>query len=207
MMKNLKLLSVLIIFALAFSLAACGKREKPETAMENVMQAIINQDDATVESYFDNDDAKTIMFNGTEQTPQITEEPDEFVALVLKHLSYTIINTEEKDDTAVVTVEITNADMGAIFSSVMQKAFSELLSSAFLPEDQRPTDEEIETMYMQWFSEAVNAEDAVTVTKTVDITMHYADDHWKIESSAAFKDALLGGLVSTAEDWSSSLNS
>lgn len=197
-MKNKKLISVLMILSIIFCLSACGKQETPETAMDNALQAILNQDDATAESYFGSN-AAAVIYNDAEKTPEEVEESKDFVTLTLQHLSYEIVKTEENDDTATVIVDITNADLGTIFTTVMQKAFSEALSYAFAPEDQRPSEEEMENMYMQWFRDALDAEDVAMLTKTVAVTMNYEEDHWKIDSSRELADALTGGLLSMAE--------
>lgn len=196
-MKKIKFISVLVMLSILFSLSACNKRETPEAAMEKAMQAILEMDEATMAYYFNNTD--TIM--NLENTGDTLDETEsEYFQLFMKHFRYEIISTEEKDDTAVVTIEITNADMGSVLASILQQAFSELLSYAFLPEEQQLSDEEMDALYLQYFTNALNAEDLATVTNTVSVHMNYVEDHWKIEASEEFGDALLGGLVSSTKD-------
>ena len=57
-------------------------------------------------------------------------------------LSWTFTDVKEEGDSAAITAEITNRDLGALIAAFLQEAFSQMMSTIFLPEDQQPTEEE-----------------------------------------------------------------
>ena len=73
---------------------------------------------------------------------------------------------------------------------------------AFLPEDQQPSDEEMNQMYMDKFAEVVEENKDNIVTTEVDIPLTLVDNEWKINATEDVIDAMLGGLYSSANSMS-----
>ena len=139
--------------------------------------------------------------------PEADDEDAQVMKAVTKHLSYTVKESkeDEKAGTATVTVEFTNADMTAIMSEFIQQAFSDALNYAFLPEDQQPSEEEMDQKYLDILTGLLAREDNKMVTNTVDISLKLTDDQWTIESDDKVLDAMLGGMLSSADSISDSL--
>ena len=69
-----------------------------------------------------------------------------------------------------------------------------------LPEDQYPTDEELNAHYSQMLVDVLTAEDVAMITKTATVNMTYneADQTWTIDNDAnaqEFISAMFGGLL------------
>lgn len=192
-----KEISILLVLTFIFALTACAPaREKASDAVEKAITAIKEQDSESIEKYF-----------GIEN-PDDTLNEDEFFAeeeyfgLFVKNLSYEILESNENGDTATVKVSITNLDMGKVISAYISELFNIVIEYAFVPEEEQPTDEEMEKLYVEKFASVMES-DIPTVTKTVDVTLTYSDGCWRIGDSKEFIDALLGGIVSYAENMQS----
>lgn len=192
-----KRLALLLILSLVLLLTACG-RETPETAINNAMQAIVNGDMETVQTYFAGDVPSAL---DDETSDESSDLPDGYYDMLMQNLTYSITEVVDNgDDTATATIEMTNTDFGVAMGSVMSRALSELIGYAFLPEDQQLSDEQLEELYMQWLLEEYSSEDAISITNTATVNMTYQDGGWKIEASDEFFDALLGGMLSAVEN-------
>ena len=193
-----KRLALLLIIALTFVLTACG-RETPETALNNAMQAVINYDLETMQKYFSDDITDEIDYSFVEDDSEEAELTKQLYSMMVANLSYSITEITEDGDTATATIEATNADFNIILGSVISQAFSELIGYAFLPEDQQPTEEQLNALYMEWFTEAYSSDTLQTVTNTATVNMTYQENGWKIEATDEFLDAIFGGMMSAGE--------
>ena len=204
MMK--RICSVLLAAALALSLTACGgtKRESAQAVVESAIGAVQNVDFAAMKTYWGED---TLGQMESAAQPEADDEDAQVMKAVTKHRSYTVKESkeDEKAGTATVTVEFTNADMTAIMSEFIQQAFSDALNYAFLPEDQQPSEEEMDQKYLDILTGLLAREDNKMVTNTVDISLKLTDDQWTIESDDKVLDAMLGGMLSSADSISDSL--
>lgn len=186
-----KILALLLCAVVCVSLASCGsKRESAQSVVENGIKALQNYDVESIQTYW-----------GSEVDESSGDDPqmEEMMKAVFSHLSYSIVssNEDEAAGTATVTVEFTNIDMDKVVSSFMSEAITIVFQYALLPEEQQPSDEELEGMYMDKFMELLNNENNETVKKTADVELSLVDDEWKIAPSEDVIDAMLGGMISS----------
>lgn len=183
-------------------LSACGaKSETPETAVTNALNAVKALDTATMQKYFNQDDQ--IINLSDDET--MSDSDKVFLEAIIKDLSFEIISSSVDGDKATVSVTITNTDMNEIFAQFMQLSFQDAFQYAFLPEEQRPSEEEIDQLYMQHFQDLMAQEDNPSVTTNIDISLTKAENSWIINGDEALLDAIFGGLVSTMQNMAASL--
>ena len=90
--------------------------------------------------------------------------------------------------------------MGPVLSDFMSDMISTAIGYAFLPEDQQPSDEEMNQMFMDSLMESMDAHQDTSVTNTVDVSLTLVDDAWKITPSDEVIDAMMGGMLSYFEN-------
>ncbi|WP_462378407.1 nuclear transport factor 2 family protein [Emergencia timonensis] len=193
-----KMLSIGCAIVLCLSIASCGAtRDSAETVVENAIKAFQSGDQATMQAYWGEEDSSG-------STSEEDVQAQEMVKLLSQDLTYKIIDSEENEDsgTATVSVEFTNINMSEVFSIFMGEMFSAAFGYAFLPEDQQPSDEEMNQMYMDKFAEVVEENKDNIVTTEVDIPLTLVDNEWKINATEDVIDAMLGGLYSSANSMS-----
>lgn len=88
----------------------------------------------------------------------------------------------------------------------MQLSIQDAFQYAFLPEDQQPSDEEMDALYMQHFQDLMAQTDNPIVTTTIDIHLTKADNSWRIDSDEMLLDAIFGGFVSAMQNLADSLS-
>ena len=183
--------------AMALGLAGCAQRESAQSVVQKAIDSVKTMDVETMQSYWGNDQFKDIDNSGADA--ESDDESLSMMTLFVKNLDYQIIESNEEKETATVKVQITNLDMSSIMSEFMSEAFKEALSYAFLPEEQRPTDEDMNKMSNDILTNLLEREDNPKVTNTVDITLSLRDNQWVINPSADAVDAMLGGISSFSE--------
>lgn len=132
-MKRIKnTIAIVLTIILAVSLSACGaKIDSPETVVDKALTALKASDFDTAAMYFDTDIGASIGKNtaDNENSNEIHNEDinNQIIQILMDNLQYTIVSSEENDDTAVVTVKIKNINM----ADVMQDYLSEALNYVF----------------------------------------------------------------------------
>ncbi|MGI5984911.1 MAG: DUF4878 domain-containing protein [Clostridiales bacterium] len=192
-----KTLCLGLAIAMALGLAGCAQRESAQSVVQKAIDSVKTMDVETMQSYWGNDQFKDIDNSGADA--ESDDESLSMMTLFVKNLDYQIIESNEEKETATVKVQITNLDMSSIMSEFMSEAFKEALSYAFLPEEQRPTDEDMNKMSNDILTNLLEREDNPKVTNTVDITLSLRDNQWVINPSADAVDAMLGGISSFSE--------
>lgn len=194
-----KLLCVCCSIALLLSLASCGgtNRDSAEKVTEDAIKACQSGDQTKIQEYWGTNSSDSV---GTEDNPQAQE----MAKIISKYLTYKITGSEENknDGTATVSVEFTNINMSEVFASYIGELFSVALEYAFMPEDQQPSEEEMNQIYMDKFMEIVEENKDNTVTNAVDISLTLVNDEWEIDATEETLDAILGGLYSSASSMS-----
>lgn len=192
MKKNTKKIFALALVVLAvLSFAGCGKQNSEE-AITEAIEAVCNLDDE-----------KMTLYYGSSLTDEITADglfTQDVLNALVKNISYKILSVEENDGKSVIEVEFTNIDMNTAVSLYFTEALSYALSLMSLPEDQYPTDEELNAHYSQMLVDVLTAEDVAMITKTATVNMTYneADQTWTIDNDAnaqEFISAMFGGLL------------
>lgn len=186
----------------SFLLSACGaKSETPETAVTNALNAVKALDTATMQKYFDPDDQ---VFDLSDDET-MTESDQVIMQGIVKNLSFEITGSNVENDKATVSVAITNTDMREIVAQFLQRSIQDAFQYAFLPEDQHPSAEEMDAMYMQHFQDLMDKEDNPTITTNIDIHLTKAGNSWVINGDTLLLDAIFGGFLSAMQNMASSI--
>lgn len=197
-----RLLALTLAFVMCLTFAACGeKRDSPETVVSNGIDAVKSLDQKALSAYWDVESFDAL--SGSDDS----EETTQLMTLLVKNLSYKITSSEEKDSTATVSVEFTNLDMKSVMADVVSEAFSKMLEYAFLPEDQQPTEEETDAMFMEILTQLMDDNEYETVTASVNMELTLKDDKWKISATDDVLDAMFGGFVSYSDEMDSDTGS
>lgn len=162
--------SGILALILCLSLAGCGsKRASAESVVENGIKAFQSADQEAIQQYWGDTD-----FTGA-TTDEASSEDDvygqELLEKLASNLTYQITGSSEDENTgsATVTVEFTNIDMSVIVPKWFGDMFTKTFGYAFLPEDQQPSEEELNEMYMDSLNSAIDNHADDFVTNTVDV--------------------------------------
>lgn len=198
-----KFLCYLLSLALLLSLAACGNRR--ESAQSVVEAAIKSVQAAEIDTIAQNWGGEL----STDLGAETGDESQEMLAAIAKNLTYSIVSSKEDAGagTATVTVEFTNTNMQEVFAEYLSQMLSVAFEYAFLPEDEQPTEEEMNEMYLDTFMEVMEEKAGETVTSTVDIPLELVDDTWKISAGEDVIDAMFGGLYTYANSMNEAFSS
>lgn len=193
-----KYLSVILALILCLPLASCGsKRASAESVVENGIKAFQSADQEAIQQYWGDTDFTDVP------TEEVSSEDDAYAQELLEklasNLAYQITDSSEdvSAGSATVTVEFTNLDMGTIVPEWIGDVFTQAFGYAFLPEDQQPSEEELNAMYMDSLNSAINNHAEDFATNTVDVTLSLVDDEWKINATDDVIDAMVGGMINS----------
>lgn len=201
-------LALLLGLSLLLGLAACGARTSAQETTEKGLAALRDWNVLALPQYWNTD---SLSLEDLESFGQVSQDLEslglslEDVAglaqPMTRHLSWQVISAQEDAaaGTATVTVELTNLDMAPILGQFLQTALGDALGSAFLSQDQQPTQEELLQQYLQTLTDLLNQEDLDTKTITVDVSLTLVEGQWKITLDEALLDALSGGLLSLGD--------
>lgn len=195
-----KILCIGCSIALCLSLAACGgtSRESAESVVENGIKAFQNMNQEEVQKYWGDTDFNSNMALTTSGDEEYSRELLEKIA---SGLTYEITGSAEDEDagTATVNVDFTNIDMVDVMSEWVSDMMSTAIGYAFLPEDQQPSEDELNQMYMDSLDKAMENNKDNTVTNSVGIQLSLVKNEWKIDSTDDVVDAMVGGMMSYAD--------
>ena len=193
-------ISLVLVLAVIITLTSCKPKESPQDVVQKAIEAVKIMDIESMQNYW-GQEKLTDAFDTASET-ETDSDALSTLKLLVKNLDYQIVDAIEEDETATVSVQITNLDMAQIMSEFIATAFENTLSNAYLSEDQKPTNEEIEKQYTEMLISYLEREGNPTITNTVDIKLSLVDNKWVIEYNEDAIDAMLGGLNS----FSNSLN-
>ena len=195
-----KFFSLAVVLSVCLSLVSCSGngRASAESVVEDAIKAFQSADKDATRSYWGETDF-------TETSSDLTAEDEIYSQQLLEKiaggLTYIIKGSSENAEsgTATVTVEFTNMDMVAVMGEFIGEAFSAALGYAFLPEDQQPSEEELNEMYMDSLNAAIENNKDNTVTNTVEVSLSLDENAWKINPADDVIDAMVGGMMSYAD--------
>lgn len=202
-MKRIKnTIAIVLTIILAASLSACGaKIDPPETVVDKALTALKASDFDTAAMYFDTDIWASIGKNtaDNENSNEIHNEDinKQIIQMLMDNLQYTIVLSEENDDTAVVTVKIKNINM----ADVMQDYLSEALNYVFSD----ISADELETKLNELLINSMDKNTENLIENEVDLTLNKTEIGWIIAVDTSFVDAITGGIANMAESFESSL--
>ena len=201
-------LALLLGLSLLLGLAACGARTSAQETTEKGLAALRDWNVLALPQYWNTDG---LSLEDLESFGQVSQDLESLglsledvaglAGPMTRHLSWQVISAQEDRaaGTATVTVALTNLDMAPILGQFLQTALGDALGSAFLSQDQQPTQEELLQQYLQTLTDLLNQEDLDTKTTTVDVSLTLVDGQWKITLDEALLDALSGGLLSLGD--------
>lgn len=192
-LKLTKVAAMIFAVAILVSLPACSLTRTPaKNVVDAALKAAQTVDTESIQTYWGDGSFKDLEADEYQETKM------EIMKLMLNGMTYNIVNSVEdaKAGVATITVEITNVDMQKIMTSFLTQMLSKAFTYAFMPEDQQPTDDEMNTMYLEDLTTLLSQDNNPTVTNTVDIELNLVDNAWKIVPSEEAVDAMLGGISS-----------
>lgn len=179
-----KILLLLTSVMMALGMAACNggdaeqkEENTPESAVADFLEAVKAADQTKINEYVSEDD-RVYSENTT---------TDEQVKMLFENITYQVksVKADEENNTAVVTVDMTNIDMKQVFQTYMQNA----LSAAAENPDMTVEEE------LQLFQQAITDNKDNTFTNTVDLEVTQSEaGQWKIKTTDEFNFVLAGGL-------------
>lgn len=204
-MKNK--LTKLILIGLSLLLNGCTV--KPDATVSNYLTELkttesINFDSLSIQKYFDSE--IELSYNGQVLDYETNESNDvshRYMEL-FKGFEYTILKTETNGSQAIVNVEILTYSMGELFSTYLTQLFTKGFEWAFAGLSEEEMTLRSNNLFLQL---AENLDK--TYTKTVSIYLVKVDDSWVMvggEKNYALFNALTGGLLDFAKQFSSNMN-
>lgn len=195
------LVALALVWAMtAALLSGCGSaRPSAQAVTEQAIQAVQNLDTEALQRHFGTEEEALLPIDG--------EDGTEFLRLATQNLTYKILSSQEDPAAgqATVTVEFTNTDMAKVLAAFLQSTVQDIMTDAFLPEDQQPTQEELAQRYTQKLTELLSQEDPELKTATVDVPLTLEEDQWRIQTDDLLLDAMFGGLLSAAQAMESAI--
>ena len=188
-----KVSCVFLSLALVLLLIGCGaNRKSARSVVEDAIDAVKSADQSVATGYW-----------GDGISNAETDESDaEMLKAMFGGISYNVISSEEKGDSATVKVEISNNDIASIMGDVLAESFSKALEVAF--SGQEMSEDEQTEMMNNLFIEKINSGDYGTVEKEVDVSLSLVDDEWVINPNQTEAiDAMTGGMLTMANGLSS----
>lgn len=179
---------VIVALAVAVGLAGCGMSAEDavkKTIEDEVsaIKSITSMDSEAGQEYF-NDDDGILTGTGISGT--------DIISAFFKHYEYKIEAVEVSDDgtSATATVEVTNANMQTIVTNVLNNNLGSLLAYSMSGDTAG-----MQKALLQALLDGLNADDAATVTNTVEIQYEKDDDGtWEpVDSDTLFNQLVMGG--------------
>jgi len=176
-----KLILAITMLAILFSFAACGEEEQPDAVVDQYFQAAQQLDIEKMST--------TILPTNTEGIEEtenfLSSEEDvysnyfiEYIKGNAEKMTYTIQETAEDGDQAVVTVDCKYIDVAPVLEATINDVFSEVFDRAMAGEDM--TEEETAQMFVESMKAQVESTDETYAEKTIDVNVEKLDGQWYI---------------------------
>lgn len=176
--------AVFLIFLVVIC-AAKIKASKPATALNNLVKELNNGNFKKAGEYcVDN----TMDAFGIDESI----EDLEMVKLYYKNISIKVNKVTKSKDSAVLNVDVSNKDLGKIFSNYMGKAQELALEKL----NTKKSTKDMENELKEYFKSQFSSEDIETKTTNVDIVLNKVDGKWKVVIDSNLTNAFLPGLYS-----------
>lgn len=194
-------LSFALCLVMLLSLCACGlKRPSAQSVVEDTINSIISPE-AEFCGFYGTDNYGVVSDESNETDSTEDGLSNETYQKMIQNISYTVISASEDEEagTAVVTVEITNINLGDVMITAIGEVFNYMLEFIFMPEDQQPSDEETSAILMASIEKSLDDPNVATITTTVDVSLKLVEDLWVIDNNYELGDALYGKLLSSMD--------
>lgn len=171
-------------------LGGCGQ-SSPERLVKKELESIKKLDQETIENFISYED---ITKNQTLQT-DVGVESVEAVKLFFQNFSYKIKSSKTEDDSAYVSVEITNLDAKALAKDLCLT----LLTRSLDPGSSEDYPLSIND-YFSVLGTLLKEKTYDTVTTDAHFELVHLENGWSIQSSENLEDELVGGLITYLND-------
>ncbi len=176
-----KLIPFVLIFALALTFTACGDKNKPEDAVNNLIAALKEMDMEKAQQYINTSSLTTV-------TVDDLVDGDMVIEAAFSNLSVEIIDVQKNGDTAIVKAKMSTIDLEAIMGECTQIVMREMMTGVI-------TEEQTDARLDEVFKEALAKEGNPMFTQEVDINTIKLDGSWKVVSDDNFQNAISGGFL------------
>lgn len=176
-----------LCLAMMLMLSGCAAGETAQDATQNALAGIKSADSSAITKYFGAD-----FINGGGGAKQ----PEELAQAIVKNFDYEIISVDVEGKEATAKLKLTNVKMESVIAEASQKALVEAEKISALPDDKKPSQQEIKDKNNSMLTEALSNPDVELVTAEVEVTLTEKMNGWKIDASDAFIDAAMGGIAS-----------
>ena len=201
-------IAFLLSIVMLLSIAACGSmRESAQSVVEKAIQAVQKLDTEQMQKYWGTSSVGT----GSDETSDLDVE---CVNAMLKNLTYEIVSSDEKDDTASVKVNFTNIDIAKALTDTIAALLPQVIASSL-------TGEEVDdSLFNSELLKTLNSGNYDKVTKEATIKLTLKDNAWVIDTTNSTEvfNAMLAdinsvgsglendedpdrALISEVEDW------
>lgn len=172
------------------SVLTANQAATPQGAVQLVMESLKSLDMKTFNTYTDNirqeGGTNITMFGGSQD--ELSEEDKALEQEFVRMLSWKIGTVTVKGDSAVVNMEITNADFSGIIGAIMRDSLKDALKSS---PDYGRLEKQITDRVKEAQKTTITLQCAVTLQKTGGI--------WKVHLDEAFVNAACGNLLKGLE--------
>lgn len=186
--------AILVIQLLALSLLFSWNRQRitsPAQIVQHELELIRELDDETIRSFVSYDNLTNAQFSSEEPG----SESIEAVKLFFKHFRYSIQQEIIEDDTASVTVQITNLDMQTLARDLRTQLLR--TSSVLYPE--APLSYETNDYYRLLLT-ALEENSYETLVTTAHFHLRQDEQGWYILADSTLEDELVSGFISAMND-------
>lgn len=186
------LLTVIMLFN------ACSFQKSPTEVATSFLEALIAQDEETLEKVYSGDWSEdgglSATLNSTDLGSMSKETAEKFVAKVLE-FDYTFGEEKINDDKATVDVTITTYSFTSMFSDMLTELYSKAIELAFSGLTDEELEKQIDELADKALSNGLDKLTEKTVSNTVKLELTKDGRSWKVDPvTDEFTDALLGGL-------------
>lgn len=175
---------LLVILAIVILISNISNK-KPSKAVENFAKELSKGNFTKAKEYTADD---TFAALGIE----LDSEEIEMIKLYYKNLDVKVTKVNKAKDTAVVTVEISNKDLGKILSNYMKKAQELALQKVTSKSSVESMEKELE----EYFKSLFEGDAIETISNSIDVVLTKQDGKWKVIVDDTLRDTLLPGLYS-----------
>lgn len=190
-----KIIAILCIAVLAFSMAACGQQgAKPEAAVKDFCAALKTFDVEGMQKYVAED------ISEDEALYALDDSDEEMKALVdavkgwASKISYTVAKTNVDGDTASVIVDFTYSDASEIIGAIVTDYFDKLFSFEFAD----ASDEEVQALFDTIINEKTSSMEPKEAKATIDFECVKQDNAWLIKSIPEGLENIVSSNATTA---------
>jgi hypothetical protein len=181
-----KVLSVLLLTTLIFSLIGCSKMPKPDVSVSGFFDALKKQDVTTAAKFIKSDTKSGLNYDNVEQEKVVKE--------VFSKLDYQIESSDVKGDNATVKAKITSVDLVKITGKMISDLLPTFMAQAL--SGNQTSDEESQKLVDQYFSNSINDPKAEMTATEITINLVKSDDKksWIIVPNDDLLNAMTGNL-------------